>query len=163
VLSKEFAQLGIAESQAYKSTGPKFWIHSLKLASRVGPGGNKSNQIIISLTQQAGIEISTDKYGEKTASTFVPTGGEKASADKFTMTGGVTLIFDLDSLNLKYAISKPLLNIDSIDNGPLKINETWALRLHDYYKCSDVDTYNAYFSVGRHNPTIEPFSFLHNH
>jgi len=163
VLSKEWAQLGIAESQAFKSTGPKFWIHSLKLASRVGPSGNKSNQIIISLTQQAGIEISTDKSGVKKVSTFVPRGGEKASADKFIMTGGVTLIFDLDSLNLKYAISKPLLNVESVDNGPLKINETWALRLHDYYKCSDVDTYNAYFGVGKHNPAIETFSFLHNH
>ena len=163
VLSKEWAQLGIAESQAFKSTGPKFWIHSLKLASRVGPSGNKSNQIIISLTQQAGIEITTDKSGVKKVSTFVPRGGEKASADKFIMTGGVTLIFDLDSLNLKYAISKPLLNVESVDNGPLKINETWALRLHDYYKCSDVDTYNAYFGVGKHNPAIETFSFLHNH
>jgi hypothetical protein len=162
--SHNWSKLGVPTSEAYDSTGPSFWIHSLKLSSRVGPSGNKRNQIILSLTQRAGIEIVTGKLGERKVQTFVPKDGEVRSADKFVMTGGVTLIFDLDSLNLRYAISKPLLDIDSLNkNVPTKINEERALRLHDYYESDDISAYNAYFSEGKHNAAIETFSFLHSH
>ena len=162
VFSHGWVTLGVPTSYAYKTHGPGFWIHSLKLASRVGPTGIKSNQIILSLTQRAGINITTDDSGERKVTTFVPEIDQKQSTDKFVMTGGVTLIFDLDSLRLKYAISKPLLDTDALATSITKINEARALTLHDYYKGSYNDTYSAYFSIGRFNAAIETFSFLHN-
>ena len=167
VFSNNWTALGVVTSHAYGSQGPGFWIHSLKLASRVGPSGTKSNQIIISLTQRAGIEMKTDDAGQTSVTTFVPEVDENQSKDRFVMTGGVTLIFDLDSLRLRYAISKPLLDTDSLGpngNSTTKINEKRAISLHDYYKGTYNDNYNAYFSIGKCNAAaIETFSFLHNH
>ncbi len=164
VFNMNWKDYGINTSNSYGSEGPSFWVHGLKLASRVGPGSNKSNQIILSLTQNAGIRIITDKDGNKSIETFVPGEAQKLKKNEFIMTGGVTLIFDLDTLKLKYAISKPLLDINSLKAGQMpRINEKKVWQLHDYYNTGFAGTYNAHFSVGKQNSTFEPFSFLHNH
>ncbi|HOW92686.1 MAG TPA: hypothetical protein PK883_10250, partial [Anaerolineaceae bacterium] len=63
-----------------------FEVHSLKLAVRVGPSGNKNNQIIIALTQQAGIRIITDSTGKKKPIPFVPKKGHIPTREEFIMT-----------------------------------------------------------------------------
>jgi hypothetical protein len=63
---------------------PSFEIHSVQPAQRVGPDGTRLNQVIISITQKRIIHRS---------------GG-------VIFRGGCTLILDLDSLNLRYAIIK---------------------------------------------------------
>lgn len=163
VISKGWERLGLRTSDTYNVKRPSFSINSLKLAERVGPTGKKINQIILTLVQYAGIEIDKDKNIKP----YVTKHDNKMNASKFEMSGGVTLIFDLDTLNLKYAVSKPLLDIEALNSKkPVhKLNEQRALKLHEYFSryYSTGTGFNAYFSPGILNPGIEPFSFLHSH
>lgn len=57
-------ELGMAHSSlAYGKKYPKLEVHNLKLASRVSPGGNLLNQIVVTLTQRRGVVADTDDYG----------------------------------------------------------------------------------------------------
>ena len=163
IFNNNWSGLGVRTSNAYGLSGPEFWIHSLKLASRVGPNGNKSNQIILCLTQKAGVKIILDQKGQKDVQAFVPDKNHVQSAEEFIMTGGVTLIFDLDSLKLKYAISKPLVKTNKGGNSNSELNKHKALALHEHYKTNNNSEYDAHFKLGKHNSSFETFSFLHNH
>ena len=96
--------------------------------------------------------------------TFQPESGMKLKENQFFLHGGCTMIFDLDSNELKYAVSKPLLDINvlprkrqidkerveqqynyQIEEGPLHLSE-----------------YNQYFGQGLHNNFNEPFCLLHH-
>jgi hypothetical protein len=157
--------LGIRTKMTSSRSGPSFGISSLKLASRVGPNGNTSNRIIIALTQRAGFKIVKYKRGEQHVKPFVLESGQSNPTKGLTLTGGATLIFDLDSLKLKYAISKPLLDIDAMTRGERRLNLARATQLNDYLTGDprDKDQYEAYFGMGRQFNANEPFSFLHNH
>lgn len=158
IFGQNWPILGVTTSNSYNDQGPSFWVDSLKVASRVGPSGTKINQIIISLTQEAGIEIDASA-GTKNVKTFVPKGDINQTSDKFIMKGGVTLIFDLKTRQLMYAISKPLIDTNDFN----KINEKRAMQIHNYYNSDDSATFDNYFRLGKHNSAFETFSFLHNH
>ena len=156
MFSEDWKSLGIPTSMAYGGEGPSFAVHSLHLTSRVGPDGGKSNQIIVSLTQQAKIRIETNKKGE---TVVVPDETDKG----FTITGGCTLIFDLDTTDLKYAISKPLLDIEELNKNVRQINLARSLVLHKYQQgeIGAQTRFQAYFGTGKQNSFNEPFHFLH--
>jgi uncharacterized protein YaaQ len=163
VFNKTWQQLGIKTSEAYNGQGPSFEVQSLKLASRVGPSGNQLNQIIITLVQKAGIESVEEVSGNLTAKTFdmdqdiIPAGG-------FVMKGGCTLIFDLDTLKLKYAISKPLLDTEKIKNGSHEIDANRAALMNPFGATNRPHSlYEQYFNANVDNACNEPFSFLHAH
>lgn len=153
-----WTDLGIPTSNAYtvEQPRPSFSIHSLHLASRVGPNGNQSNQIIVSLTQKANINVEKDKNG---VLEVIP--GEKK--DCFVIYGGCTLIFDLDTLKLKYAITKPLLDIEALSNNVHLLNRNRCITIQSYQKGAMVDQsrFQAYYGSNRQNSFNEPFSFLH--
>lgn len=158
MFSKNWQALGIPTSTAYDGEGPSFAVHALHLASRVGPDGDQSNQIIVSLTQQAKIGIETGKKGERK---IVPDATDKG----FTITGGCTLIFDLDTTDLKYAISKPLLDMEALNKKQHQINFSRSTALHKYqHGALGAETrFQAYFGTGKENSFNEPFQFLHTH
>lgn len=79
---------------------PKFQIYALRPARRVGPDGEALNQLIISIVQTRDIRILSPN-GKKT--TILP------------FRGGCTLILDLDTMQLRYAITK-----DISDEGRLE-------------------------------------------
>jgi hypothetical protein len=173
--SQKFTELtGLVFNQVWESLGihtapgggPSFEVHSLKVASRVSPDGSKSNQIIMTLIQRAGIESVTENdSGGYEVKTFVAGDDPDLSVDRFIMTGGCTLIFDLKTLQLKYAISKPLLNLDALrKNGKYEIDAQRAARISESMQGIDVENmYEAYFGMGRKFTNCEPFSFLHQH
>jgi hypothetical protein len=72
---------------------PRFQIHSLRPARRVGPDGTSLNQLIISIIQSRDIKVKA-------------TPGEKPSS--FTFRGGSTLVLNLDTMRLRYAITKDI-------------------------------------------------------
>jgi hypothetical protein len=84
----------------------------------------------------------------------------------FEIWGGCTMIFDLDTLSLRYAISRPLLNIDMLGKGPAEIDKT---RAENQYKYQNEDglmgmgEYSHYFGLGLGNNMNEPFALLHHH
>jgi hypothetical protein len=77
---------------------PAFQVHSLRPAQRVGPDGNALNQLIISVIQSR--DIPPDP---------------QTGCDAIKFRGGCTLIIDLDTMRLRYAIKK-----DISDEGRLE-------------------------------------------
>ncbi len=156
MFSNNWLSLGIPTSTAYNGEGPSFSVNSLHLASRVGPGGNQRNQIIVSLVQRAFIPVDKDK---KDWPKITP--GETGKS--FVVNGGCTLIFDLDTLRLKYAISKPLLDTEALNNNIHQLNRSRCLALHQHQfgALADQSQFQAYFGMGKQNAFNEPFNFLH--
>lgn len=152
-----------------KNNKPTFEVHSLRLASRVGPGGKQSNQMIISLIQRARVKVTKIKPNQKKTDlqdyvvNSVPY--ESTDKDSFIVRGGCTLIFDLDTVQLKYAISKPILDVNLIKKGNTKysVNKELAISTYEYLKGSlrDRDDHAAYFMPDDEHMMNEPFFFLH--
>lgn len=163
IFNQYWRSLGIDTSKV-NGASPSFEVHTLKLAERVGPNGNKSNQIILSLIQRSGIEvIRTTPEGKTQLTLFPPSEDNNLSGERFIMTGGCTLVFDLQHMELKYAISKPLLDVDLLKNeGKYQIDVTRAKKIKDsLHGAEGISAYEAYFSRGRKFTGNEPFSFLH--
>jgi hypothetical protein len=72
---------------------PRFEVHSVRRARRVGPDGTRLDQVIISITQRRRLSPET---GEPVTT----------SGPAINFRGGVTLIVDLDTLSLRYVIRK---------------------------------------------------------
>ena len=99
---------------------PKFFVQSLAFNRRVDFNGKINNQAVISIIQ---------KRKEKLII-------EEGIEDEITFNGGVTLIFDLDSTQLLYAIKKDIRDeerlekrknyvknlISDVDDNPLRIS-----------------------------------------
>jgi hypothetical protein len=163
-------RLGIRGSVRY--AGPAFQIINLRLVSRVGPDGNQINEVIFSITQKSGILYKEGKFaGFYTPVPSIDLKNPKKRPPKlpeggFEFMGGCTLIFDLDTQRLKYAISKPILDMDSLERGGgLKIN---MKRVETQYNLQNeagdlpFSEYALYFGSGGCK-VAEPFAFLHQH
>jgi hypothetical protein len=113
---------------------PRFQVHSFRTARRVGPDGDALNQLIISLIQSREVPLDPE------ASTRSP---------KMTFRGGCTLILDLDTMRVRYAIRK-----DITDETRLTAHRAYRLGLE-----TDGSLRATYF---RHLKEVEePFALLH--
>ena len=72
---------------------PSFEVHSLRPARRVGPDGDTLNQLIISIIQSRDVPLDPQAKGASPSMIF---------------RGGCTLILDLDTMQLRYAIKKDI-------------------------------------------------------
>lgn len=164
VFKKGWTALGISTS--FSQAGlPNFEVHSLKVANRTGPDGNTSSQIIMTLIQHSGIQkVERLPNGGITLETYEPNLEHEMSGDQFIMTGGCTLIFDLQTLTLKHAITKPLLNLDLLrSENKYEIDNLRALRIKEAFTNASNSIHESYFGLGRKFGAGEPFSFLHQH
>ncbi len=165
----QFKKIGISKSLKYN--GASFRIQNLRLVSRVGPEGNQINHVIFSLVQTSGVIYKDGKF----AGHYQPENDYTKNTDRkaskvpeggFELKGGCTLIFDLDSLKLKYAISKPIMDMDQLEKtGKATINLSRADAQYKFMHQGDEDGMNeftSYFSNDSHG-LIEPFAFLHQH
>jgi hypothetical protein len=110
---------------------PKFQVSSMAAIERVGPDGDVINQILIALVQTCDLR----------ADDGVPM--------KFR--GGCTLLLDLDTQRLRYAILKPI-------SGPGA--ERRLARQREFLSGSDDPSLaGAYFGLAA--DAGEPFAFLH--
>jgi hypothetical protein len=80
---------------------PKFEVHSLRPAQRVGPDGNALNQLIISLIQSRDLKLDPAGPGEE--------------SNMMVFRGGCTLILDLDAMRVRYAIKKDIADKTRLD------------------------------------------------
>lgn len=118
------------------SSLPAFQIHSLRPARRIGPDGKTLNQLVMSIVQTREVPVAEAGSGRRRRGTV-----------KFR--GGSTLILDLDTMTLQYAITK---KID--DESRLK-------RLLDYRKGIEMEgSLRAIYFKGLENMS-EPFAMLH--
>lgn len=163
IIKKKWEDLGIQTSETYGFSMAALEVHSLRVAVLPKIDGGQSSQVILTLMQKTRITddgnggFSVVKSGEKEASK------EPKLVQEYVLRGGCTMIFDLDNLQLKYIIAKPLLDRDKIKNSNTReIDKQRAVALIKYKKGKyNSDQYQAYFS-GSQNDN-EPFCFLHNH
>jgi hypothetical protein len=150
--------------------GPSYQIAKMRLVSRVGPNGAQVNHVIISMIQKCGVVCKDGKFYPYTPArdpySKLDDKGKEIPKDAFEFRGGCTLIFDLDSQRLKYAITKPLLDMDNLKEGQSPaINRK---RLQAQYKFlqgeegGGENEFTSYFGNGI-NKLTEPFAFLHQH
>lgn len=156
--TRDWEKLSIPTSTAYRSSAPSFFIQSLHVASRVGPDGNRSNQVIMSLVQRAEIAVKKNEQGES----YID---HQEKEGTFNLYGGCTLIFDLHTQQLKYAISKPLLDTEQLNQRKYCLNENrcFAIARYQQGEASGASRFQAYFGMNKRNAVNEPFNFLHTH
>ncbi len=163
-----YHNFGIRQSAKYD--GPSFQVQNLRLVARVGPDGNQINQVVFSIVQRSGIIFQPD--GSITY--FKPSDYDRETPDDpasiteggFEFTGGCTLIFDLDTLKLKYAVSKPLLTFNENDvTDTVFIDSKRARAQYNFQHGDEMERSNEfalYFGNGIIRQA-EPFAFLHHH
>lgn len=158
MFENDFGNFGIKESKKSNYYGPSFQIQNLRLVSRTGPDGNQLNQVVFSIIQ-------TSRYKKVDGIITVIPKDVADSNEHSHFKGGCTLIFDLDSKKLKYAISKPLISLDTLSNGNWKLDKKRLQEELDF-QLDMVEKYDSEYSMyfGNKEARInEPFSFLHQH
>lgn len=159
MFSNGWDALSIPTSNAYSQQSPSFFIQSLHVASRVGPDGKQSNQVIMSLVQRSVTCVERDENGLLKIN-------HASKKKEFEINGGCTLIFDLHTQQLKYAISKPLIDTELLAaTGNYQLNESRCFATCKYQKGHLVQKsqFQAYFGMDNQNSVNEPFNFLHTH
>ena len=75
------------EDAADSRRPPRFEVHTVRPVRRRGPNGEEVNQVVLAITQRRPLAVGDDRV---------------------SLHGGCTLILDLDTLDLRYAIGKPI-------------------------------------------------------
>ncbi|MEX1367724.1 MAG: hypothetical protein AB1Z98_31640 [Nannocystaceae bacterium] len=129
--------LEFLSSSALRLTGEalKFEIHQVHPVQRVGRDGMALNQVIVTITQKREVPLDPDD----------------PDSSSFEFRGGSTLIFDLDTLRLVYAISK---GID--DEARLERQRRWRCRGAELGR----GTYSQRLPG---DDEVEPFALLHRY
>lgn len=115
---------------------PVFEVHAARPARRAGPDGDKVDQIVITITQSRKLPIDPARPATEN--------------NEFTFRGGCTIILDLDTLELQYAIRKRITSENRIRRQRefLMGNAGASLRA-------------TYFNDPLRDTGGEPFAFLH--
>ncbi|WP_420318992.1 hypothetical protein [Ekhidna sp.] len=159
VFNGSWQQYGIRTSR----NRPSFQVQNLRLLSRVGPENNKTNQVVFSIIQRCGVIMdgSTYKgYFSPSSDDEVP---EAYRDNGYIFKAGATLIFDLDTKELKYTIAKKVLIWEGetqqfILNKEM-IEKQWDYMLESYGNY--INEFQQYFGIGFGVQPMEPFSLLH--
>jgi hypothetical protein len=115
---------------------PVFEAHSARPARRTGPDGDSVQQLVITITQRRRLPI--DPLREMT------------DDNGFTFRGGCTMILDLDTLELQYAIRKRITSENRIQRQRAFLRGDVGASLRATYFTDPLRGQNA-----------EPFAFLH--
>jgi len=115
---------------------PKFQVHTVRPARRVGPDGNTLNQLIVSIIQTRDVFVD-------------PSPTRSAESEKFKFRGGCTLILDLDTKELRYLIAKDVTDDE-------RLARQRAYRMRDGDDGSQRSLYFRHLTASR-----EPFAMLH--
>lgn len=194
VFGDNWREFGANESKT-NPNWPSFQVLDLRIASRVGPNGNTVNHIIFGLVQRIGVvygtkdgqretrkekfkraytaadwriskasqqgESSSTNNAEEALNDDVPSGPPGG----IEVRGGCTLIFDLDSATLKYAIAKRLLTALP-DGGERTLNWEWIDQVRTYQVEElprQMSLHSQAFAAADHGQIDEPFAMLHQH
>lgn len=131
-------------------------ISNVWIANRVTPGGQILNQVIVTLAQKRGVQfqIDGDEITVDEEGFFVPDQlktAEERGPHHIVVRGGCTLIFDLDTLELRYAIKK---DIDDRER---------MIRQFRYENGISADDSETFFDSHAMNALAGPFAFMHSH
>jgi hypothetical protein len=181
VFLNNFKELGIAKARRYSQ--PSFEIQGLRRVSRVGPQGTQVNQVIFSILQHSTVKYAKGEFKPVLPIDELPSADPLATSrsdnesvapvdeslastneEQFTFRGGCTLIFNLDTLKLQYAISKPIFDVKLLDEQkPIALHPQRLRNQYNHLFVSgihDENLFKQYFSV-LSALQMEPFAFLH--
>lgn len=122
---------------------PRFEVHAIRPALRVSPEGEIIKQVIITVTQRRRVAVDpADPQGAK-----------------MVFRGGGTLILDLETLNVRYAITKRIDDDERLNRirayRKQKAEEDFSLRA-TYFGTAPFDD-----DDDQGQPRLEPFALLH--
>ncbi|OMP75676.1 hypothetical protein [[Flexibacter] sp. ATCC 35208] len=132
-----------------RSQTATYAVDNLWLASRITPADTNVNHVIVTLVQKRGIIAAVNEddvfsiTGYFNPSKDVPPNG-------FVFRGGCTLIFDLDKLELKYAVKKDIDDVGRIEQQFRYTNDL------------DGKKGEVYFSNETLAALSGPFAFMHS-
>ena len=127
----EYESLGVELSD--KNRFPKFFVQSLAFNRRVDSNGKINNQAVMSISQKRRVLLEED------------------GKEEISFYGGVTLIFDLETTELLYAIKKDIQDTDRLEKRRNYIKDL----------TSETDD-NALRMSFETNSFYGPFASLHN-
>lgn len=157
IFSQNYKKLNIKTSEKYR-TGPSIEIHSIRLNNRVGPDGNLQNEAIITLTQRCGVKVVQDAVNDAYHITTFPLNGKRENEEVgcFIFRGGCTLIFDLNTDELKHVITKPIFDVEK-HNGRRPTYAPNTKRVIMQYRSS----WGDFAELTGFAKSIEPFAQIH--
>lgn len=189
VFNRNWRDFGADRSSSNRSW-PSFQVLDLRIATRVGPNGNIVNHIIFGLVQRIGVVYGTREteiagVKEKFKRPYTLKDWKLANRDRrdgdldndsneddtpeprggIEVRGGCTLIFDLDSATLKYAIAKRLITARP-DGQERTLNWEWIDRVRRYQTedlARQIALSSQAFASAEHGLIDEPFAMLHQH
>ncbi|MEP6849057.1 MAG: hypothetical protein ABI999_09390 [Acidobacteriota bacterium] len=130
----------------YKNGKYAFEVHAFRAARRVGPDGERVDEVLITITQKRDVGIVADLP----ASYYATPEDERDESQTFEFRGGCTLILDLQTLKLKYVVKKLIT-----DNERVK-------RQREYRNGEEqASLYATYFGRPGQSGDGEPFALLH--
>jgi hypothetical protein len=127
-------------------------IDNIWLSSRVTPNHKTVNYVMITLGQKRGVNASIDKNGNFKIDGFYPPNQQKQNPNGFIFRGGCTLIFDLDIMKLKYAITKDI-------NDVKRMEQQYRYKQNVY----NDEAKSTYFNRQVLTGISGPFAFMHSH
>ncbi len=130
------AHSGVTGLTGDEQNRPHFEVHAIRPALRVSPDGNIRKQVIITITQRRRVPLDPlDPDGEK-----------------LNFRGGCTLILDLDTLKLRYAVTRPIDDPARLDRVRLYRKELSE---------NNLSLRAIYFGALTEEEAHEPFCLLH--
>jgi hypothetical protein len=152
--SEETEKRGLEYAYQTKQTA-SYAVGNVWLANRVTPNGGIVNHVIVTLIQKRGVrfKIDDDSVTVDEDNYFVPDSTDQAEWGKHhtIFRGGCTLVFDLDTLCLRYAIKK---DIDDRER---------MIRQYKYENGLLGDKNETYFDSETMAALAGPFAFMHSH
>jgi hypothetical protein len=158
VFNSDWRNFGAREGSVADT--PSFQVLNLRHATRVGPDGNMVNQIAFGLVQRVGVVYEDGKFSRH----YTADDWKNRPAGGVEVHGGCTLIFDLDSVKLKYAIAKRLLNPETVNTPTRGLNFEWIDGQRRYRSEElplSMSRVCQYFGAGEDAYLDEPFAMLH--
>jgi hypothetical protein len=155
----DWKQTDVTDSRAAPGV-PRFAVQNLRLVSRTSPKGDPINNIVFSVVQRVGVRMRDEAVEQVELDRF-----RAADPDVMIFRGGCTFVFDLDSVELKYIITKPLL-ATAAPGDPPKLDEARVRAQHEYQfetGPNSMSDFRKYFDMGFARALTEPFALLHQH
>ena len=112
----------------------KFEVHQVRPVRRQAPDGGLRQDLLIQITQRRPAYFDAQRQKEEDAR-YMTVGGKRPPSKRpdFWFRGGVTLIMDLESFEVRYAVKKDVLNTSRLDRQREFVGRTTGLSLRELY------------------------------
>jgi hypothetical protein len=113
----------------------RFDVHQVRPVRRLGPDGQMKLDLLFQITQQRPAYLDEDRQ-KKENTRYMSEGGRPAAPDSkpdFWYRGGVTLIMDLESFDVRYAIQKDVVKTDRLNRQREFVGAVRGTSLRELY------------------------------